>query len=131
MGAVGVEQVRRDVAEAQALFDQALGRAETRGDGTHGEAGICQLREGDHLVGGMHGDADDVLRQRQLAGHRRIDGDQAGHRVIGVDRAVLGERLHGGEATTAGDHGVGAGIGRAVHADDEVLQLVVRKLARS
>ena len=33
VGAVGVEQVRRGVAEAQALFDQALRQAETRGDG--------------------------------------------------------------------------------------------------
>ena len=122
VGAVGVEQVRRHVAEAQALFDQALGRAETRRDGTHGEAGVGQLRERDHLVGGMHGDADDVLRQRQLARHIRIGGDQAGHRVVGVDRAVLGQCLHGREAASAGDHGPGAGIGRSVHADDEVLQ---------
>ena len=34
VGSVGVEQVRRDVAEAQACSDQALGRAETRRDGT-------------------------------------------------------------------------------------------------
>ena len=122
VGAVGVEQVRRHVAEAQALLDQAFGRAETRRDYGDGEAGIGQLREGDHLVGGMHGDADDVLRQRQLARHRRIGGDQAGHRVVGVDRAVLGQGLHGREPASAGDHGIGAGIGRSVHANDQVLQ---------
>ena len=122
VGAVGVEQVRRHVAEAQALLDQAFGRAETRRDGTHGEAGVGQLRERDHLIGRMHGDADDVLRQRQLARHRRIGGDQAGHRMVGVDRALLGQGLHGREAASAGDHGIGAGIGRSVHANDQVLQ---------
>ena len=125
VGAVGVEQVRGHVAEAQALFDQALGGAETRRDGRDGEAGIGQLREGDHLVGRVHGDADDILRQRQLARYRRIGGDQAGHRVVGVDRAVLGQCLHGGEAASAGDHGINTGIGRTVDADDQVLQQAV------
>ena len=120
--AVGVEQVRRHVAEAEALFDQAFRRAEARRDHGDGEAGVGQLREGDDLVGRMHGDADDVLRQRQLARHIRIGGDQAGHRVVGIDRAVLGQRLHGREAAAAGDHGPGAGIGGAVDADDQVLQ---------
>ena len=92
-GAVGVEQVRRDIAEAQALLDQALGGAEACRDGGDGEAGIGQLREGDDLVDGMHGDADDVLRQGQLARHIRIGGDQAGHRVVGVDNALLGQCL--------------------------------------
>ena len=125
VGAVGVEQVRRHVAEAEALFDQPFGRAETRRDGGDGEAGIGQLRERNHLVGGMHGDADDVLRQGQLARHRRISGDQARHGMVGVDRAVLGQRLHGRKPAPAGDHGIGAGIGRTVHADDQVLQQAV------
>ena len=60
--AVGVEQVRRHVAEAEALFDQPLGGAEARRDHGDGEAGIGQLRERDHLVCRMHGDTDDVLR---------------------------------------------------------------------
>ena len=120
--AVGVEQVRRHVAEAEALFDQAFRRAEARGDPGDGEAGVGELGERDHLVGRMHGDADDVLRQRQLARRIRIGGDQAGHRVVGIDRAVLGQRLHGREAAAAGDHGPGAGIGGTVDADDQVLQ---------
>ena len=120
--AIGVKQVRRHVAEAEALFDQAFRRAEARRDHGDGEAGVGELRECDHLVGRMHGDADDVFRQRQLARHVRIGGDQAGHRVVGIDRAVLGQRLHGREAAAAGDHGPGAGIGGTVDADDEVLQ---------
>ena len=120
--AIGVEQVRRHVAEAEALFDQAFRRAEARRDHGDGEAGVGELRECDHLVGRMHGDADDVLRQRQLARPVRIGGDQAGHRVVGIDRAVLGQRLHGREAAAAGDHGIGAGIGGAVDADDQVLE---------
>ena len=122
VGPVGVEQVRRHVAEAEALFDQPLGGAEARRDHGDGEAGVGELREGDHLVGRMHGDADDVLRQRQLARHVRIGGDQAGHRVVGIDRAVLGQRLHGREAAAAGDHGPGAGIGGTVDTDDQVLE---------
>ena len=62
------------------------------------------------------------FRQRQLARHVRIGGDQAGHRVVGIDRAVLGQCLHGREAAAAGDHGPGAGIGGTVDTDDQVLQ---------
>ena len=122
VGPVGVEQVRRHVAEAEALFDQPLGGAEARRDHGDGEAGIGELGERDHLVGRRHGDSDHVLRQRQLARHVRVGGDQAGHRVVGIDRAVLGQRLHGREAAAAGDHGPGAGIGGAVDADDQVLE---------
>ena len=46
----------------------------------------------------MDGDADDILRQRQLTGDRRIGGDQAGDRMVGIDRAILRQRLYGGEA---------------------------------
>ena len=53
VGAVGVEQVRRHVAEAEALLDQPLGGAEARRDHGDGEAGVGQLRERDHLVGRM------------------------------------------------------------------------------
>ena len=83
VGAVGVEQVRCDVAEAQALLDQALGGAETRRDGGDGEAGVGELREGDHLVGGMHGDADDIsppATARRSSPDRRRPGRAPGGR---------------------------------------------------
>ena len=124
-GAIGVEQVRRHVAEAEALLDQPLGGAEARRDHGDGEAGVGELGERDHLVYRRHRDPDDVLRQRQLARHIRIGGDQAGHRVVGIDRAVLGQCLHGREAAAAGDHGIVAGVGGAVHAHDQVLEQAV------
>ena len=62
VGAVGIEQLGRGIAEAEALFDEALREAEARRDGGDGEAGIGQRRERHHLVGRVHGDADDILR---------------------------------------------------------------------
>ena len=64
VGAVGLEQFGRRVAEPQTLFDQALGHAETCRDGRHRDTGFGQFRERDHLVGRMHRDADDVLSER-------------------------------------------------------------------
>ena len=124
MGAVDVEQLRRDIAEAEALFDEALREAEARRDGGDGEAGIGELRERHHLVGRVHGDADDVLGQRQLSGNLGIGGDQAGHRVVGIERAVLRQRLHGLKAAPAGDDGIAlVAIGvRLVGTDDEVFE---------
>ena len=52
----------------------------------------------------MHGDAYHVLGEGELAGVA-VRGDLAGHRVIGVQRAVLGERAQSREAAPAGDDG--------------------------
>ena len=124
VGPVGVQQLGRGVAEAQALLDDALGRAEPRGDGGNRLAGLDQLREGRHLVGGVHGDADDVLGEREL-GRLDVPGlDQAEHRMVGIEDAVLDQRLHGLEAAPAGDDGeaLGAVLVGLVHADDQVLK---------
>ena len=122
-GAVGVQQLRGDMAEAETLLDGAFRHAEARGDGGHRLAGIGELRKRDHLVGRVHGDADDVLGQRQLGGLDLAGPDLAVHGTVGVERAILDQRLHGLEAAPARDHGVGSvvivGIGGA---DDEVLQ---------
>ena len=107
------------------MLDEPFGHAETRRDGGHGLAGLGELRESDDLVGGMHGDADDVLGERDFAGLDIAGFDQAGHGVLGIEHAVPDQRLHGLEASAAGDHGIGLGailLSRLVGADDEVLQ---------
>ena len=134
VGPVGVEQLRRGVAEAKPLLDDALGRAEARGDGGNRLAGLDQLGEGRHLVGRVHGDAHDVLGERDLAGLGIPGPDLAGHRTVGIEHAVLDQRLHGLEAAPAGDHGIAlaaslsrtrSGIRiRLVRPDDQVLQQV-------
>ena len=126
LGAVGVQQLGRRVAEAKPLLDRALGDAEARGDGRDGDAGIGEPGEGDHLVGGVHRDAYHVLRERELAGVA-VRGDLAGHRVVGVQRAVLGQRLERREAAPAGDDGAALDAVRVrlVGPHDEVLQQVV------
>ena len=40
--------------EAEPLLDQALGDTEARGDGRDRDAGLGEIGERDHLVGGMH-----------------------------------------------------------------------------
>ena len=65
--AVGIQQDRRGVAEAQALFDQPLGDAEAGGDIRHSGATIGKAGERLDLIGGVHGRADHVLDERQLA----------------------------------------------------------------
>ena len=121
---VGVQQLRRGVAEPQPLLDQPLGQAEARGDGGDRLAGLGQLREGRHLVRRVHGDAHDVLGERELGGIVIPGPDLAGHRMAGIEHAVFDQRLHGLEAAAAGDHGetLDAVLTRVVHADDEVLQ---------
>ena len=86
------------------------------------EAVLDELREGGHLVGRVHGDAHDVLRERDLAGLDVAGLDQAGHGMVGADRAVGGQFLQGLEAAPAGDNGVTAVFDGTVCADDEVLQ---------
>ena len=127
VGAVGVEQLGRGVAEPQALLDQAFGDAEARGDGGDGGARLRELAERDHLVGRVHGDAHDVLRERELAGIA-VRGDLARHRMVGIEGAVPGERLQRREAPSAGHDGIalGAVLGGIVGAGDEVLEQPVR-----
>ena len=125
-GAVGVQQLGCGVAEAQPLLDDALGRAETRRDGRDRLPGLDQFGEGDHLIRRVHRDADDVLGERDFAGLDAVPLHLAGHRMVGVDRAVTGQFLHGLEAASAGDHGValGAVLIGLVGPDDQVLQQV-------
>ncbi|MCY3829878.1 MAG: TraC family protein [Rhodospirillaceae bacterium] len=80
--------------------------------------------QGHHLVGRMHGDAHDILGQRDLAGLDIPVPDLAGHGAVGVEHAVPGQRLHGPEAASAGDHGVAVGsvLCRLIGADDQILQ---------
>ena len=125
-GAVGVEDLGGGVAEAQALLDEVLGNTEARGDGGDGGAGLGEFGEGGHLVGGVHGDAHDVLRERQFAGVV-VRSDPAKHGVIGVERAFLGQRVQRCEAPSAGHDGEAliALVVGAVGAGDEVLQKTV------
>ncbi len=124
IGAVGVQQLRRGVAESQALLDQPLRQAETCRDGRDRLPGLHQLREGDDLVGRVHRDPHDILRERDLAGVVTVGSNQTGDGVVCIDRILLDQRLHGSEAAPAGDHGVAVGsvLSRLIGADDEVLQ---------
>ena len=60
-GAERIEQLRRQLAEAQALPDMALRGAETQSDDLNRVAVVDQGRHRDEFVGGMHCDADRVL----------------------------------------------------------------------
>jgi len=119
-GPVGIEKFGRGVAEPKALLDQALGRAEPCRDGRHGDAGLGQLRECDHLVGRMHGDAYDVLGERQLGGCGVAVDNEAGHGMGDVERAFRGKGLQRRQAPAARDYGVVAV--RAFASDDEILE---------
>ena len=125
--AVSVQQLGRRVAEPQPLLDGALGDAEAGRDGGDGGARRGELREGGHLVGRVHGDADDVLGERQLA-RVAVRGDPAGDGVVGRERAVLGKRVQRREAAAAGDDGEApcAVLVRPVGAGDQVLKQPVR-----
>ncbi|HEV2098822.1 MAG TPA: hypothetical protein VGR45_07830 [Stellaceae bacterium] len=56
-GSERIEQLRRPIAEAQALPPMALGGAEAESDGPD-RAVVDQCRDRDEFVGGMHRDAD-------------------------------------------------------------------------
>ena len=124
VGPVGFQQLGRGVAETEALFDQTLRQVETRGDGRDRLTGLHQLRERDHLVGGMHGDTNDILGEREFGGLAIHGADEAGHGMVGIEHIVLDQRLQGLEAASAGDNGVAldtilAGGGGA---DDEIFE---------
>ena len=113
--------------EAQTLLDQPFGDAEARGDVGHRRAAPGEAGERLDLVGGVHGGANHVLGQRQLALRRIVADHAAGHRVIGRQHALAGQVDEGGQAAAAGDYGVAdvafrAGFDGAGH---EVLQKAV------
>ena len=126
--AVGFQQHRRGVAEAQALLDQPFGDAEARRDVGHRCAAPGEAGERLDLVGRVHGGANHVLGQRQLALRRVVVDHAAGHGVIGRQHALAGQVDEGGQTAAAGDHGVtdlpaGAGFDGACN---EVLQQPMR-----
>ena len=102
---VGVQQLRRGVAEAEALLDDALGDAEAGGDVGDGGAGERERAEGLDLVGRVHGDPDRVLGERELGVAHAVLDDAAGHREVGSDGALAGEVVQRGEPAGAGDDG--------------------------
>ena len=57
----------------------------------------------------MHGDAHDILGERDLAGLAIPRPDLTGYGVVGIEHIVLDQRLHGLEAAAAGDHGIALG----------------------
>ena len=90
--AVGIEQLGRELAEAQALLDMALGGAEAARDVFDRGAAVDQRRHSDELVGRMHRRADRVLGQR---GFDCVFGllDLAVNLVIGINDAFGRELL--------------------------------------
>ena len=82
--AVGVDQLGRGVAEAQALLDGAFGDTEAGGDLGDTRAALREDGEGLYLVRGVHGDADDVLGEGDLRGGRVGVEDETGD--LAVDR---------------------------------------------
>ena len=79
VGPVGVQPFRSGIAEAEPRFEQPFRQAEKRGGGGHRLAGIDWLREGDDLVGRVHGNADDILGERDTG--NRVVGFLTGQRA--------------------------------------------------
>ena len=123
---VGVQQLGRSVAEAEALLDDALGDAETGGDVGDGGAGERQRAEGLDLVGRVHRYPDHVLGERNLAVGGAVRDDAAGDGVVDLDDALAGELVERGEAPGAGDDGeaLAAVLGGSDVADHKVLEHV-------
>ena len=118
-GAEGIEQLGRQLAEAQALPDVPFGNPEARGDGVTGMAGVDQRGHGDEFIRGMHGGADRVFHQRGFERLVRLL-DEAWHLEIGRDDALGRELLQGLEPPSAGGDGVDAvRVGRGMN--DEIL----------
>ena len=126
-GAVGGQQFGRGGGEAEALRDQAFRDPEAVGDLARLAAGGGEPGERLDLVGGVHGDADDVLGEREFVPGRGSGDDMAGDGMIVRHHADAGQRLEGGETPSPGDdavaRAVAVGCGEGV--DDEVLQQAV------
>ena len=110
---VGFEQHRCGVAEPQAFLHGAFRDPEARRDGGRRAAGIGQAAERLDLIGRVHGGADSVLGQRNFFGRHDSADHAAGHRVVLVQRALAGQRLHRGQPPSAGDHRVARDTVRA------------------
>ena len=125
--AVGVQQLRRDVAEAEPLLDRALGDAEVGGDVGDRGAGHRQGAEGLDLVGRMHRHPNHILGQGDLAVVGTIGDDAAGDGIVGLDDALACELVERGEAPGAGDDGeaLAAVLGGRSRTRDEVLEQAV------
>ena len=117
--AVCLEELGSGGAEAQALFDGALGDAEAGGDLRDRGSGPRQGHEGLDLVGGVHRRADDVFRERDF----RLGGfggnDAAGHGKVGGNLVLRGEVRESAVAAAAGDDREGV-VGAVDRTDDEV-----------
>ena len=127
VGPVGIQQLRRGVAETQTLLDDALGRAETRRDGGNRLAGPGELREkATTWSAGCMAMRTTFSASESSAGSAWPDLTWQGTGMVGIEHLVLDQRLHGLEAAPAGDHGValGAILVGFVRADDQVLQQV-------
>ena len=107
VGPVGVQELGGRMAEPQALLDQALGDAEARSDRGYRHARFGESVERDHLVGGVHGDADHVLCEGELSAIA-LPGNQARHGVVLIQHPLAGEGSHGGETAPASDDRVAA-----------------------
>ena len=118
--AVGVEQFRRELAEAQALLDMPFGSAEALRDLVDRRAAVDQGRHGDKFVGRMHRGADRVFDER---GFERVVGvpDHARNRMIGIDCAFGGEFLQDLEPPSAGIDLIDAFAVDRRRMDDQVL----------
>ena len=124
---ISVQQLRRGVAEAEALLDDALGDAEAGGDVGNGGAGEGKRAEGLDLVCGVHCDVEHVLGERDLGVAHAVLDDTAGHGEVGSDGALAGELVERGEAPGACDDGeaLAAVLGGTDGAGHEVLDQAV------
>ena len=104
--AVGVQQLGRNVAEAQPLLDGALGGSEAGGDVGDGGAGQCQRAEGLDLVRRVHCHPNHVFGEGELAVDGAVGDYAAGDGMVGLDDAFACELVHRGEASGAGDDGI-------------------------
>src|SRR3546814_13953723 len=95
LGAIGGEELGRDLAELEALTNELFRDAEAARDRRHRLVCVDQCGEGLELIGRVHRLADDILRQREL---RRIPRTEDRKRVVegtgvAVRLAVRGRRM--------------------------------------